>query len=123
MIEEDEYLLTTDKSLKTKGDKARAAAHVGRLSKARGVPHEEAARGAHHELKHALADDGEGEMGLVTRGKAVAGAFYEPKGERTHRQRLKIQVAPGDDMSETDRQHAARSALGVIAGWFGIKIK
>ena len=123
MIEDDEYFLTVDKNLKTKGDKARAAAHVGRLSKARGVSHEEAARGAHHELKHALADDGEGQMGLVTRGRAVAGAFYETKGERTHKQRLKIQIAPGDDMSDSDKKRAARSALGVIAGWFGIKIK
>ncbi len=123
MTEDDEYFLTTDNNLKTKGDKARAAAHVGRLAKSRGVSHEEAARSAEHELKHALADEGEGHMGLVTRGKAVAGAFYETKGERTHKQRLKIQIAPGDDMSESDKKRAARSALGVIAGWFGIKIK
>lgn len=126
MVEDDEEsYLVVDKKLKTKGDKARAAAHIGRLAKSRGVSHEEAARSAHHELKHALADEGEGQMGLVTkrRGKAVSGAFYATEGERTHGQRLKIQIAPGDDMSESDRKRAARSALGVIAGWFGIKIK
>lgn len=64
-------------------------------------------------------------MGLVTKkkGKAVSGAFYATEGERTHGQRLKIEIAPGDDMSDSDKRRAARSALGVIAGWFGIKIK
>lgn len=123
MIEDEESYLTVDKGLRTKGDKARAAAHIGRLAKSRGVSHEEAARGAHHELKHALADKGEGKMGLVTKGKGVAGAFYEAEGQRTHKQRLKIQIAPGDDMSDSDKKRAARSTLGVIAGWFGIKIK
>lgn len=127
MVENDdeESYLFVDKGLKTKGDKARAAAHIGRLARSRGVSHEEAARSAAHELKHALADEGEGHMGLVTtrRGKAVSGAFYATEGERSHVQRLKIQIAPGDDMSESDKKRAARSVLGVIAGWFGIKIK
>lgn len=123
--EDEEQYLTTDKKLVTKGDKARAAAHIGRLARSRGVSHEEAARSAHHELKHALADKGEGQMGLVTkhRGRAVSGAFYATEGERSHAERLKIQIAPGDDMSESDKKRAARSTLGIIAGWFGIKIK
>lgn len=126
MIEdEDEGFLVVDKGLKTKGDKARAAAHIGRMARDRGVSHDEASRSAVHELKHALADEGEGQMGLVTKrkGRAVSGAFYATEGERSHGQRLKIQIAPGDDMSDSDKKRAARSALGVIAGWFGIKIK
>ncbi len=121
MTEEDgsETHLTIAKGLKTKGDKARAAAQIGQFAKTHGVPHEEAARGAAHELKHALADPEEGEMGAVMKKRhIVAGAFYEPKGERSHKQLLKIELAPGRDMSGSDVKHAARNILDIIAGWF-----
>jgi hypothetical protein len=87
-------------NLKTKGDKARAVARVGQEMLSKGFTRTQASGIAEHEIKHALADTGEGEFSLKRSGELTV-PTYSSLGDRTDQEKIKIALAPKDP-SPTD---------------------
>lgn len=62
--------------------------------------HTQSSNTAEHELKHAMADSGTGEVSLKQRGKLTV-PTYSSIGQRTAEEKIKIALAPKDP-SPTD---------------------
>ena len=89
----------------SKREKAVAASLLGKLLLEMGVSHEEASCLAAHELRHALAHDGSGHIGLITNDHALE-AYYQPEDyeQLSYEDRKKIAEAGGlENMSPVDR--------------------
>lgn len=94
-MSESEQVTVIATQLKTKGDKARAIAKMGQEMLKRGFTHTQSSNTAEHELNHALADAGEGEVSLKQRGELTI-PTYSSVGQRTDEEKIKIALAPKD---------------------------
>lgn len=86
--------------LRTKAEKARAVAKAGRYAEENGWTHEEAAGGAAHEIRHAMADPKPAIVGVEPNEGRM---YYEAIGNRTPEEMRAISLAPGKDMSIVDQ--------------------
>lgn len=97
-MSESETIIETN--LVSKGDKARAIAKMGQEMLKIGFTHTQSSNTAEHELKHAMADSGTGEVSLKQRGNLTV-PTYSSLGKRTAEEKIKIALAPKDP-SPTD---------------------
>ena len=102
---EGEQVTVIASGLKTKGDKARAIADMGQEMLQRGFTHTQSSNTAEHEIKHALADSGEGEVSLKQRGGLTI-PTYSSVGNRTNEEKIRIALAPKNP-SPTDLEAVA----------------
>lgn len=94
--------------LPNKAAKARAAAELGWKAVRSGIKKEEAANRAHHELKHALNENGnQSTMALEDRGDNKVGFVFKPNRVMTLEEEEKSLMGPGTDMSDSDKKRVA----------------
>ena len=114
MAESETTVIATN--LVNKGDKARAIADMGQTMLKKGFTHTQSANTAEHELEHALADSGTGEVSLRQSGKLTV-PTYSSIGSRTSEQKVKIALAPKDP-SPTDLEIAESAKKKKFLGIF-----
>jgi len=100
-----EVIVWESEPLVDKITKAKAAAQLGRVAMKVGISKKEAGDRAMHELKHALADRGtSGQMMLFNFGNGKYGFCYRPNRAMSLDEEQIGLMAPGYDMSETDKK-------------------